>query len=519
MQVLQPPEPNGVESPFVMDCLSTYSEGDGQLYGALLSGKMLYAKGRDQWYWWGGHHWQEDQKDIAIGLVKYVIDRYAEEADALKEEIKESLENYDESTHEIVRKSRGAKIKMINNKIKSLRQSVGRKSCLDFARTNFGNPFTIAGDEFDRDPWLLGVQNGVVDLRSGELYDGLPEQMVLKTCSCNYIGIDDDVDLSGVEQFLSEIYDGDDEKIAFIQRLFGYGITGNSNEHVFPFFLGAGRNGKSLLMESIMRVMGSYASAIPSDLFLASRSPRPAADAAVMKFEGLRLAVASEVEEGSTFAAAQIKKITGGDTLEGRNPYDKKLRTFTPTHLTVMLSNHEPNAPSGDKGFWDRTYLIRHKVRFVKHEPEDDNERPADPDIDEKLKALDEQFLSWMVIGCLEYQRLKGLHPPASVVKETAKYREDSDYIGQFLATCCKTDNPEDVTGATEIYTAFVLWYQETINNKKQFTPSQKVFGSKLKATERFKRDTIDGRIKYKGISLNYEWYQRMMDAARAGGS
>lgn len=514
-----PPPPNEVESPFVMDCLNTYSEGDGQLYGALLAGKMLYAKGRDQWYWWGGQHWQEDQTDIAIGLVKYVIDRYAMEVDALKEEIKDSMENNDDEKHEIIQKSKGGKIKATNKKIAALRGLTGRKSCLDFARTNFGNPFTIAGDEFDRDPWLLGVKNGVVDLRSGELYQGDPQQMVLKSCSCNYIGIDDEVDLSGVEQYLEEIYDGDDELIAFVQRLFGYGLTGHSNEHVFPFFLGAGRNGKSLLMESIMRVMGSYASAIPSDLFLASRSPRPAADAAIMKLEGLRLAVASEVEEGSTFAAAQIKKITGGDTLEGRNPYDKKLRTFTPTHLTVMLSNHEPNAPSGDKGFWDRTYLIRHKIRFVKREPVDDNERPADPGVDERLKTLDEQFLSWMVIGCMEWQRLQGLCPPASVIKETDEYRKDSDYIGQFIATCCNTDNQEANTGATELYTAFVLWYRETINDKKQYTPSQKVFGSKLKALERFKRSPSDGRMKYKGISLKYEWEQRMMDASRAGGA
>lgn len=519
MSKISPPQPNGdLSSQFVMDCVATENEGDGQLFAALLKDRVLYAKSSGIWYRWNDQSWAEDEDDTVIGLVRYVIDRYAEEIAALEEKITESKKISSEDEHEVFKKAFEARIKKIQGKIKNLRKPAGRSACLEFSRTNFDNPITIVGNEFDRDPWMLGVQNGVVDLKSGILYPGSPDQMILKCCGCDYIGIEDDVDLSGVENFLNTIYDNDQEMIDFIQRLLGYGITGKSTEHVFPFFLGrSGRNGKSLFLESIMRVMGSYASSIPSELFLHNNQSKSAgqADAAIMKLEGLRLAVASEVEEGSRLASAQIKKITGGDTIEGRNPYDKRLRSFRPTHLTIMIGNHEPVPPTGDQAFWDRTFLINHKIRFVKHDPAAKNERPADPEIEDKLKSLDSQFLSWLVIGCLKWQANgKKLDPPDSVLKATEEYQEDADFIHQFIEACCTTGNEKARSGSTELYTAFSIWYAATINDNKRFLPSQRSFGIKLKARDQFKPVTITGRKYYQGIALNSEWERRMLDAA-----
>lgn len=510
------PEPNDVPSKFVMECATTDSEGDGMLLAALLENKLLYASANSSWYVWRGHYWQRDKVDLVLGLVRYVTERYGQEILNLEERISKSKQENDEEDHKEYSRGWNRKIGLLQNKIKALRQEKGRNACVKFSHTHFGNPFAIEGNEFDKDPWLLGVSNGVVDLKSGELYPGEPKQLISKRCSCAYVPLDQMIDQTEWLQFLNDIYNGDQEIIEFMQILLGYGITGLTTDHVFPFLLGRGRNGKSLFINSIVRVLGDYAAVVPCELFLKSNQPRAAnaTDPGIMKLEGLRLAMSSEVEEGSRFSSQQVKRLTSGDPLEGRNPYDKELRNFQPTHLNLMIGNHEPVPPSGDPAFWDRTFLINHPVRFVKSNPDPDKiEKLADPQIEEKLAGMDEQILAWLVEGCLKWQANgRKIVPPASVLKATDEYQADADWVGQFIEACC-TKTEKD-TGSTTLYIAFVTWYRETINAKKNQTPTQRAFGLKLKARGEFEQVRRGDGIYYKGIALNQAWERRMIDEA-----
>lgn len=510
------PDPNDVPGKYVMECLTTDSEGDGMLFAELLKGKLLYAATNTCWYIWRGHAWQRDKTDLVLGLVRYVTDRYGQEILELEEKIEQSKQDNDEEDHKVYAKAWNRKIELLKKKISALRQERGRNACIKFAHTHFGNPFAITGDEFDKNEWLLGVQNGVVNLKTGQLVPGDPAQLISKQCACNFVPLDD-INMDGWMQFLADIYDSDQELIEFLQILFGYALTGLTSEHLFPFFLGRGRNGKSLLVNSLLRVLGDYAATVPCELFLKNNQPRSAnqTDPGIMKLEGLRLAVSSEVEEGSRFSAQQVKRLTGGDNLEGRNPYDKELREFKPTHLNIMVGNHEPIPPTGDPAFWDRTFLIHHPVRFVKANPNPEkNERLADPDIEKKLEGMDEQILAWMVEGCLKWQKAgQKIIPPASVLKNTEEYQADADWIAQFVDACCVRD-PARTTGSSALYNAFVAWYQENINAKKTQTPSQRAFGLKIKASGDFKHTRRGDGVYYKGIALNPVWEHRMMEDA-----
>lgn len=507
------PDPNEVPGKFVMECLKTESEGDGMLFAALLENKLLYAASTGSWYVWRGYYWERDRKKLVLGLVRYVTDRYGKEVVELEQKIAQSKIDNDEEDHRTYAKAWQRKIDLLGKKIKDLRKDQGRNACVGFAHTYFGNPFSIEGNEFDKDPWLLGVKNGVVDLRSGELYPGEPDQLISKRCSCEFVPLDK-IDMSGWNKFLDDVYLSDEEIIEFMQILFGYGVTGFTTQHIFPFLLGRGRNGKSLLVNSIVRVLGDYAAVVPCELFLKSNQPRSAnqTDPAIMKLEGLRLAMSSEVEEGSRFSAQQVKRLTGGDRLEGRNPYDKELRNFEPTHLNVMIGNHEPVPPSGDPAFWDRTFLINHRVRFVERNPDPEkNEKLADPEMEEKLAGMDTQILAWMVEGCMKWQAAgRKIRPPASVTKSTEEYQVDADWIGQFIAACCQ--RAEKDTGSTTLYVAFVTWYREKINAKKNQTPTQRAFGLKLKSRGEFEQVRRGDGIYYKGITLNQDWERRMID-------
>ncbi|WP_310601458.1 phage/plasmid primase, P4 family [Desulfobulbus sp.] len=510
------PAPNEVPSKFVRECLATENEGDGMLFAALLENKLLYAAANESWYVWRGNFWQRDRTELVLGLVRYVTDRYGQEIVDLEGKINKSKQENDEEDHKIYTKGWNRKIELLQKKIKALRQEKGRNACVKFARTYFGNPFAIEGNEFDKDPWLLGVRNGVVDLRSGELYPGEPRQLVSKRCSCGFVPLDQVLDRGAWEQFLNDIFDGDQEIIEFMQILLGYGITGLTTEHVFPFLLGRGRNGKSLFIGAICRVLGDYAATVPCEIFLKSNQPRTAnqTDPAIMKHEGLRIAMSSEVEEGARFSSQQVKRITGGDNLEGRNPYDKELREFKPTHLSLMIGNHEPVPPTGDPAFWDRTFLINFPIRFVKGNPDPEkHEKLADSDIEDKLTGMDEQILAWLIEGCLKWQAAgRKIVPPQSVLKSTGEYRDDADWIGQFVSACCSKSESE--TGSTTLYTAFTLWYRETINPRKDSTPSHRAFGLKMKACDSFQYVRRSEGVVYRGGVLNQTWQRRLMDEA-----
>ncbi len=508
------PEPGEVPSDYVMACLDMESEGDGMLYAALMKDRLLYATQTKYWYIWSGWHWDIDKKQRELGFVRYVVDRYGMEIDALEKRIEESKQKNSPEDHEVYKKGWDQKIRKLQGRISKLRGEWGAQACVKFAWRHHQSPLTVVGDEFDRDPWLLGVQGGVVDLRSGELKAPDQTLMVSKRCSCSY---EPEKGYPNWSVFLREIYDNDEELISFLQRLFGYGLSGMTNINIFPFLIGSGRNGKTMLIETILRVMGDYAGIIPVDMFLQSNLPRSRgqADPAIMELEGKRLVISSEVEEGSRFSAEQVKRLTGGETLSGRNPYDRAMRTFSPTHLAIMVGNHEPVPPAGDPAFWRRTILIRHPISFVPGEPEKENERKGDPLIAERLKSLDGEVLAWMVEGCLLWQRDEMLlSPPASVLRDTEEYQGETDYIQQFLDACCELGGEGAKMGSTELYTAFVVWYRENVNSRKNFTPSHRSFGLKMKRRDELKKTTSGGAVQYLGVTLNETWYARMLDVA-----
>ena len=58
------------------------------------------------------------------------------------------------------------------------------------------------------------------------------------------------------EKFLFEIFQEDKDLTDYIQRLFGYSITGKTTEHILPILWGQGRNGKGTLLEILQYVLG-----------------------------------------------------------------------------------------------------------------------------------------------------------------------------------------------------------------------------------------------------------------------
>jgi putative DNA primase/helicase len=306
---------------------------------------------------------------------------------------------------------------------------------------------SVCPDQLDSDQYLLGVQNGVIDLRHGNLIAPTREMFITKRAHVSY---DPTATAPRFEDFIDEITSGNSEIAAYLQRLAGYCLTGDTNEQSLHFFYGTGANGKSVLLEVLRRLLGDYAVQAQADSLMQRRdigSPRN--DLARLK--GARLVIASEIEDGQPMAEGLVKQLTGQDRIVARHLYKEHFE-FTPQFKIIVAANHRPQILGDDYAIWRRIRLVPFEVTI----PED----RRDPQLVDKLAAELAGILNWALRGLLEWHRA-GLQPPQAVLLATSEYRREMDILGDWLQECCTTDdrNAEWPVGA--LYQSYASYCRE----------------------------------------------------------
>lgn len=465
-------------------------DGDSWLFVQLHRGKLLFDHAAGVWYEWGGHSWREDLLAESMAAVDAVIDAYGEAAQ------REAWKRLAAS-----KRRDGEAEKEAGKREEAFLARVGKLQCLHRKR----NVLTLAavgrrslggtGEEWDRSPWLLACPNGTIDLQTGKLRPGRQEDFIKTACPTPWRDLN--IKAPAWESFLDEVFEGDRELIGYVQRLFGYAITGLSTEHVFPILWGAGRNGKGTLLQALADVLGPLAGPSKAELLLEQGRTRSSAapDSDLMALRGKRVVWASETDEGRKLNAGRVKWLVGGDTLVGRAPFAKREITFKPTHTLLLLTNHKPKADPTDYALWQRVHLIPFALSFV-DEPRRENERRRDPQLTERLKAEASGILSWLVRGCLTWQ-IEGLKPPDKVKGATEEYRMDEDLIGHFLGERCLVSAAASIR-AGELYKAYQSWCEEMGHRPISGTR----FGKDMK--ERFQWAENYKGIFYSGVGIKH---------------
>jgi len=500
------PAESPITSKFIKQCLMANELGDGILFANLHRGRYLFNKTSQQWLQWAGHHWQMDEMDASFAAVEDIALLYLDAGYELKEQIDKAMADDKKDKADQLRKQQDNFFK----RVKKLRSVAGVNNCLTYSHKT-KEPIAVTEHFIDKNPWLLACANGVVDLRSGKFRPGKPDDYLLKAVPHDWKGID--CPAPKFEAFLQSALDGPsdlpdearteyrDSIIAFVRRVLGYGVTGLNIEHVFLVFNGAGRNGKGILVETLRYVLGTLAGPIAAEMLLdqgrARSSSGPTPD--ILELKGMRIAFASETDEGRRFAPGQVKWYSGGDTLKGRYPHDKRGTEFEPTHLLILLTNNLPHAPGDDFAFWNRLKLIPFLYSFVAEpDPAKPEQKKRDGGLRESLKDEASGILAWLVRGCLEWQQ-QGLCPPECVTMATEDYRANEDTITQFVEECCIQTSGSEIK-ASDLYRAFSTWYEGQIGDR---VPKQKKFGAML--GKQFRREKVGGVVKYFGLELRGE--------------
>lgn len=355
----------------------------------------------------------------------------------------------------------------------------------------------------ETNPWLLGTKQGVIDLRTGSLRAGLPDDHLLAIIPTRWKGLDEPA--PRFEQFLQELFADREEAerealIAFLQRALGYGISGHVYERIFLVLSGEeGCNGKKTLLHALEHVLGKMVVMLPGDLFLTGeRSAAPQrVQSLLSRLRGKRLAWASIADQNVRLSGEQIKLLTSGGPITARQPYGKTF-AFTPSHLLLLLAAHKPEVDPDESIFGEHLCLIPFNMRFVAH-PERPDERPRDAALTQALEAEASGILAWLVRGAQEWMRF-GLAIPASVRQPGHASDPQENPVEDFALQCCELD-PAARTRAGVLYKYYRAWAEE----HRHLILDNKQFGQKLELIEQVTREHNKHGTVYVGIRFNVE--------------
>lgn len=428
-------------------------EGVCLMLSKLYKGGIVYDTNAGRWYVFDNHHWHEDTTGEVQSLLKTVKDMYVEAANGLRAQAAQTK-------GETGRNKLESLAKEVRKAAKALEKHPYRTQVLKQAGDTSEYGLTTSGHDWEDDPWLLAVKNGVVDLRTGQLRPGRPEDMIRHTAPTEF---NPSAECPLFERALTQIFANDTKLIRFFQRVVGMSLIGRQIEHKLVILYGQGRNGKDTLIFAVNHALGKhYMAPIRAEALLIDNRTHGvvsgSSDADTVALQGLRIAYCSEVEDGARLSAAKVKRLTGGGEITARAPYARAAVSFIPSHTLWLLTNTKPHAHADDYALWERIILIPFTQSFVPR-PIASHEHRADEKLPEKLEAEAEGILRWCIEGCLAYQR-EGLVPPDVVVEAVEAYREEEDVIGQFVKDCCVIRQGLSVQ-AGALYQTYHTWATE----------------------------------------------------------
>ena len=348
-----------------------------------------------------------------------------------------------------------------------------------------------APDDFDAYTDYLNCQNGIVNLRNGELIPHDANFMMSKICNAEY-----DTKRRKPKlwlRFLDDIFNKDAELIEYIQKCVGYSLSGSNREQCAYFLYGMGNNGKSTFLDTIADLLGGYASnAQPDTLMVQGKGGGfgGGANSDIARLKSARFVTCEEPTEGVRLNEGLLKQLTGGSKVTCRFLYGDEFE-YTPEFKIWIATNHKPAIRGTDFGIWRRIKLIPFEVNIPKEK--------VDKNLKYKLRQEFPQILAWAVEGCIKWQK-EGIADPECVIQATKDYKQEMDLVAGFIEQCVIIDyDTNDRVMASDLFSLYSKWAKANneyeMSSKKFFTEIVKkipdkgrsgkgIFYSKIKLTD-----------------------------------
>ncbi len=404
------------------------SHGDirnAKAFAQVACGQFLYIATRDRWLSWSQEKWQLCEKDEHVAMAKDVCgqilnaasDVFGQDQERGKRLIQEAM-----AAHNLSRITAMLKL---------------TASEPDMATTD---------RELDRDPYLLGVSNGVIDLRTGLHWFNRPDLRITRYCNAQF---DADPKCNRWLAFLDQIFMGDVETIDCVQRLLGCTLLGLSDEEILIICYGHGSNGKSVFSNVIHNIMGGYSITAPPSLLTARRQDDTGPRNDLAALAGARYVSINEMQAGDRLDEQVVKMLAGREPISARFLHQEFFE-FMPSFTPWLRTNHKPIITGLDDGIWRRLVLLPFEQKF--------DGDSKDPNLEHKLLAERDGILMWMVEGAKLYLQ-SGICMSPRMRMEMGTYRTESDLLGEFLSDQTTT-GADGKTNQGTLYTSYREWCQ-----------------------------------------------------------
>jgi putative DNA primase/helicase len=425
---------------------------------------VRYNHAKQQWHVWNGNRWEPDATAERIRLLR----------------------------------ERLADWRKVTATVKEAQMNLAWLSDMSKVRSTFEalstmEPISLRGDEFDRDPNLLCVTNGVVDLRDGSLRVGTPEDLISLSTNITY---NPEAQAPNFINFLSQITGEDQDLIEYILLVFGAGLFGHVRPQQFYVLKGRGNNGKGVLCNVVTHAVGEYAVEPSRMLYMRNKYGEAASNAArpdLLTLMGKRLALMSE-PNGGKFNEDLLKEHTGNDRITARDNYARGTGayvSFRPSHTIFFRTNDAP-------ALEDIGVSMERRLRVIPLE-QDFSEKP-DFDLETRLMEEAEGILALLIAAAVRYHKNPATitERPKVVIAASKEYMDENDPLADFLnAHCVIRKDRKDLS--SNLYTAYLGWH--TANGEPNATPfTSKRFGQLL--GKKFGREQGARHATYVGVGL-----------------
>lgn len=475
-------EKNNVERLVLAACSGTEHDVACVIYGKFRDMYKCSDFGKNVWYRWSGHIWQETDGgvDLQLKLSKQIAGIFFEKMTSIQNEMRQrdltscsSEGKGDCGVCEYCQMERSRTgLNKIYTALKTTRfKGNVMKECRELF---FDEHFT---KKIDSNKDLIAFNNGILDMSTEkfEFRDGKPEDYISFST-----GIDYDPDRAyydypewpRVDKFVKQVLPDPEVREYFMDHLASCLFGGNPAQK-FHVLTGSGSNGKSMIMNLTSKALGDYACTVPISLFTQQRKGSGAAAPEVIRLKGRRFVTMQEPDEAIALNTGLMKEITSGEKMYARDLF-KSGTEFEVLAKFALACNDKPKINTTDGGTWRRLVVINFLSKFVSN-PMGLNEYPMDEGIQFAVNSIEwgTPFLSYLVQRMKDGKGLRKLQAPAKVLEYTSEYRNENDAIAKFVSErLAQLEDGDDITQVDKptLRRIFKQWKDE--NDQRKITPS-----------------------------------------------
>lgn len=325
-------------------------------------------------------------------------------------------------------------------------------------------------NKVDTNQHILCCANGVWDFKEGVFRDGKPDDYVTISTRNNYKPLSDKDTpiIEEINDFMEKLFPKDQGLLDYMWSHLASTLVGTALNQTFNNYLGGGRNGKSVLVTLMTKVLGDYKGELPlSAVVTSKRTAVGGISPEIASLKGKRYVVMQEPRQGDIINEGILKELTSGlDAIQARGLYKSQI-TFTPQFKLIVCANTLPEIKAMDHGTWRRIRVVPFLALFTENPVEGDPFKPhqfkLDPAIDEKFDSWKTVFLAMLVKRVLETNgRVKDCE---TVMKASNEYKKKQDVLSQFIEEMVERAQGHTIT-QTELNQTFKIWHENNFGTK-----------------------------------------------------